>query len=195
MAKRRQQQKRSSQGRSGGQGGFSRGLAIGLAVAAMVQLYHAGLPDWFGGESDESAGASNRESPSTNLTFYRLLPKAEVRVDEPEPPADAPAAASGTADPPPSDSQPGPAAPTGPPAAPGFQVQVGSFRVWKKADELRASLSLGGFESAIHTTNTPTGTWHRVQLGPFRAREAAEAAKARVLTARGIDARIVREGS
>ena len=77
-----------------------------------------------------------------------------------------------------------------------YRVQVGSFRKRKEADRLRASLALGGFESSIRTRDTASGTWHRVTLGPFRGREAAEAAKARLLIARqGMDARIVPTGS
>ena len=70
---------------------------------------------------------------------------------------------------------------------------MGSFRERREADRLRAELALGGFESSIRTADTANGTWHRVMLGPFRGRAAAEAAKARVLTARGIEARIVPE--
>ena len=76
-----------------------------------------------------------------------------------------------------------------------YRVQVGSFRERREADRLRAELALGGFESSIQTMDTANGTWHRVMLGPFRGRAAAEAAKARVLTARGIEARIVPEKS
>ena len=185
MAK-RHRQVRSSRGKGGG--GFLRGLVLGLAVAASVQLYHAGLPDWFESSDDERAGSVSRiEPPKTNFDFYRLLPKTEVRVDDPPPPGERTAArpSSGARREPVS-------APMAPPSATReYRVQVGSFRERKEAERLRASLALGGFESRIQTINTAEGNWHRVMLGPFRGREAAEAAKARVLTARGIEARIV----
>ena len=73
-------------------------------------------------------------------------------------------------------------------------MQVGAFRERKEADRLRATLALGGFESSIRTNDTADGTWHRVMLGPFQGREAAEAAKARVRSAQGIEARIVPGG-
>ena len=180
-------------------GGFLRGLVLGLAVAVGVQLYHAGLPDWFDDSGDDGADAASRHEPSkTNFDFYRFLPKTEVRIDDPEAPGGAPQPAERTAArPSTTTSAPPPDKPA--PAASGvreYRVQVGSFRKRQEADRLRASLALGGFESSIRTRDTASGTWHRVTLGPFQGREAAEAAKARLLTARrGIDARIVPKGS
>ena len=187
---RKHRQVRSSRGK----GGFLRGLVLGLAVAAGVQLHHAGLPDWFDGPADDGAGAPNPiEPPKTNFDFYRLLPKAEVKVDESDVPGRASRPAERTAARPSTATGREPASePAAPPSGTReFRVQVGSFRERKEADRLRASLALGGFESSIQTNNAADGTWHRVMLGPFRGREAAEAAKARVLTDRGIDARIV----
>ena len=207
-------------GKQGGRqgGGFLRGLALGLAVAAGVQVYHAGLPDWFGGSGGDSADPAARIEPSkTNFDFYRLLPKTEVRVGEPAAPGGAvppPAPAERTA-PRPSTATPRPStaasgrkppepavapaptpAPTPTPAPASasreYRVQAGSFREKKEADRLRASLALGGFESRIQTRDTAGGTRHRVMLGPFRGRDAAEAAKARLRAAQGIDALIVR---
>lgn len=191
---RRQKQARSTRGK----GGFLRGLVLGLAVAAGVQIHHAGLPDWFGGADDEPAGdASQIGPPKTNFDFYRLLPRTEVQVDDSDIPGTPPPAPGQTA------TRPSAAdgretagtleaRPSGPRE---YRVQVGSFRERKEADRLRAELALDGFESSIQTTDTANGTWHRVMLGPFRGRAAAEAAKARVLTARGIEARIVPEKS
>ena len=178
-------------------GGFLRGLLVGLAVAAGVQLHHAGLPDWFGGTDDEPAEDANRiEPPKTNFDFYRLLPRKEVRIDDSDLAGGAPAPTERTAAPTsePAGRQPVSTPDTRPSGAREYRVQVGSFRQKKEADRLRASLALGGFESSLQTANTADGIWHRVTLGPFRGWEAAEAAKARVLTARGIEARIVPGG-
>ena len=177
-------------------GGFLRGLVVGLAVAAGVQLHHAGLPDWFGGAEadDESAEDANRiEPPKTNFDFYRLLPRKEIRIDDSELAGESPAPTERTTALPsdPVVREPVSIPDTRPSGAREYRVQVGSFRQKKEADRLRASLALGGFESSLQTANTADGIWHRVMLGPFRGWEAAEAAKARVLTARGIDARIV----
>ena len=214
MARKQQRQARPPP-RQGG--GFLRGLLLGLAVAAGVQLYHGGLPDWFAGPGGDGDGATSRTGPSkTNFDFYRDLPKAEVRIDDPAapggaspgtstPPKSAPAVSNPpksapAASPPPATAGGSPprepaAAPAASPSAPRrYRVQVGSFRERKEADRLHASLALGGFESSIRTKETAGGTRHRVVLGPFRGREAAEAEKAR-LTARGIDSLIVAEGS
>ena len=175
-------------------GGFLRGLVVGLAVAAGVQLHHAGLPDWFDGTDDESAGQSSRiEPPKTNFDFYRLLPRTEVRIDDSDLAGGTPSPTQRTATAPsdPAGREPGSMPDTRPSGTREYRVQVGSFRGKKEADRLRASLALGGFESSIQTANTANGIWHRVMLGPFRGWEAAEAAKARVLTAQGIEARIV----
>ena len=175
-------------------GGFLRGLTLGLVVAAGVQLHHAGLPGWLGGGPEEVAESRSPIEPSnTNFDFYRLLPKTEVQVDEsdlpdatPPPaerPVDRPAAAIGRE------------AVAASPVRAAFRVQVGSFRSRNEADRLRATLALNGFESRILTRDTADGTWHRVMLGPFSGRAAAEEARARVSASRGIDARIVPEES
>ncbi len=191
---RRQRQARSTRGK----GGFLRGLVLGLAVAAGVQIHHAGLPDWFGGADDEPVGDASRiEPPKTNFDFYRLLPRTEVRVDESDIPGANPSAPAQTATrPSAAEGRDTAGTPEVRPSGPReYRVQVGSFRERREADRLRAELALGGFESSIQTTDTANGTWHRVTLGPYRGRAAAEAAKARVLTARGIEARIVPEKS
>lgn len=193
MARRRKQARPTR-----GKGGFLRGLILGLAVAAGVQVHHAGLPDWFGGADNEPAGEASRiEPPKTNFDFYRLLPRTEVRVDESDIPGESPPASGQTATrPSAADDRETAGTPEVRPSSPReYRVQVGSFRERREADRLRAELALGGFESSIQTTDTANGTWHRVMLGPFRGRAAAEAAKARVLTARGIEARIVPEKS
>ena len=229
-------------------GGFSRGLFLGLAVAAGVQLYHAGIPDWMGsvaGQPEPGSVTDGGNDPlRTNFDFYRFLPEAEVLVDEADetppspatPPAETrprpspsqgspaePAAAtlpSPAASPsqgPPAESvaatPPSPAAPpvARPPASPNqappaepaattfssgtvsFRVQVGSFRQMTEADRLRASLTLSGFDPTIDTRNTAEGTWHRVTLGPFKGRAAAERAKTRIRASRGIEAQILLE--
>ena len=184
-------------------GGFLRGLLLGLAVAAGVQLYHGGLPDWFDGPGDDGAAPAGRvDPPKTNFDFYRDLPKAEVRVDDPAAPGEAPPrtstppkSGSAASRPPAAAGGSPPREPAAAPSAPReYRVQVGSFRERKEADRLHASLALGGFESSIRTKETAGGTRHRVVLGPFRGRKAAEAEKAR-LTARGIESLIVAEGS
>ena len=51
---------------------------------------------------------------------------------------------------------------------PGFVLQVGVFSSVQRAEELHAKLTLSGLPSTLET---------RVQVGPFRSREEAEAAQ------------------
>ena len=69
------------------------------------------------------------------------------------------------------------------PAAPlrlysGFALQAGVFADPRRAEELHAKLTLEGIPSTIEA---------RVQVGPFKTREEAEAARAK-MKALGIDA-------
>ena len=75
-----------------------------------------------------------------------------------------------------------------------YRIQTGSFREKGEADRLRASLILEGMDSHIRTTRTASGTWHRVMVGPYDDRTAAERVNARLRASRGLDGRIVREG-
>lgn len=64
-----------------------------------------------------------------------------------------------------------------------YMIQVGSFLDRADADELRAKLTLNGFEAKIETANlNNAGTWFRVNVGPF-ATESEAITKKRQLTA------------
>jgi cell division protein FtsN len=138
------------------------GLAVGLAVAYGVHVYHA----------NQAPGA--RPSPATTVPavraplaeqeddvdlveespfdFYEILPDFTVEVtDAPEPEAgSAPAAA-----------------PAAVPAAGGYWLQAGSFRQHEDADRRRAQLALLGFSSVIQRVAVDDQTWHRVRVGPY----------------------------
>ena len=68
-----------------------------------------------------------------------------------------------------------PAAPVQPPAVSrlfsGFVLQAGVFSSAQRAEELHARLTLSGVPSTLET---------RVQVGPFRTRQEAEAAQAKL---------------
>ena len=50
-----------------------------------------------------------------------------------------------------------------------YILQVGSFRDYDDADELKARLALLGIESDIQTVVIKNGeSWHRVRIGPFQ---------------------------
>lgn len=54
-------------------------------------------------------------------------------------------------------------------------MQCGSFRNRADAEELRAMIAMLGLESQVRTTEGSNGVWHRVILGPYEGRRAAEA--------------------
>ena len=62
-----------------------------------------------------------------------------------------------------------------------FVLQAGSFRAYADADRRRGELALQGLESSVEASETDTGLWHRVYIGPFDSR--SEMARARSLTA------------
>ena len=60
-------------------------------------------------------------------------------------------------------------------AGPGrYLLQVGSFRIYKEADKLKAKLAMLGIESTIETTKVEDTTWNRVKLGPYRSLNAVD---------------------
>lgn len=48
-----------------------------------------------------------------------------------------------------------------------YYVQAGSFKKNSEADELKAKLTLEGFEAKIESTSKQGAMWHRVIIGPF----------------------------
>lgn len=54
----------------------------------------------------------------------------------------------------------------------GYLLQVGSFRHFSDADQLKANLALLGIEASIQSVELADGeTWHRVRIGPFSDRQ------------------------
>lgn len=152
--KNRRRPKRKNSG-TGWSGSFIGGLSVGLAIALIVHLYHAGRDD--AAEANRLApgkvssltepAAPAEEDPSYD--FYDLLPDFEVVIPEqirPSAPArDGTMAASGDA----------------------YFIQVGSFRRFEDADRRKASLALLGIESAITEAQVESRSTHRVQIGPI----------------------------
>lgn len=54
-------------------------------------------------------------------------------------------------------------------------MQCGSFRNRSDAEEMRAMIAMLGMEAQVRTTEGSNGVWHRVILGPYEGRRAAEA--------------------
>ena len=55
-----------------------------------------------------------------------------------------------------------------------YQMQCGSFRIQDQAETMRAQLAMIGKEAFIKTTDGKNGIWHRVVLGPYHGKRAAE---------------------
>jgi len=136
---------------------------------------------------EEASRGRGREEP---LTFQSTLPAGETAPlpdpatepsppstvipparEEPIPPADAPAAGR---------------VPAG-----GWAVQVGSFSSAAEADARIAALAEGGVAAYRVAALVGGSTWHRVRVGGFDTREAAEAERARVAVESGSDEAIV----
>ena len=65
-----------------------------------------------------------------------------------------------------------------------YFLQTGSFQNAKDADTMRASLLLEGFNVRIEKVDIQqSGTWHRVQVGPFTDRKAINQAQDRLAQA------------
>lgn len=137
---------------------FGTGLAVGLAVALGVWIYHMrslpapelaaqpqaqAAPD--SGEETPAEGPAEQD-PATNYDFYEMLPSFEVKVPARE------RAATG-------------APPTRPVEQPGvYVIQAGSYRSLPDAERLRSQLGKLGIEASIQHADS----YHRVRIGPFR---------------------------
>ena len=117
---------------------------------------------------DEETAETTEETPvpRPRFDFYTMLPEGEG--EEPAAPAEEAAA--------PSNNTQTPA-----PPAEYFVLQAGSFRQIEDADRRRAELLMLGLDPTMEPSDSDTGRWYRVYLGPFASR--AEANRARSLTA------------
>ncbi|HZI83607.1 MAG TPA: SPOR domain-containing protein [Casimicrobiaceae bacterium] len=78
-------------------------------------------------------------------------------------------------------------------AAGPFVVQVAAFSDRYGARSLVSKLKQGGFPGYTETVSTDKGTLHRVRVGPYSSREAADAARTK-LKAAGFDGVVARKG-
>lgn len=140
------------------------GIMIGLFVSFIIFLRNQ--PDSPAPTTPTLADKNKtgkNETPNTEskprFDFYNILPELEVVVPALEvlPEKETPKTNNNS-----------PPKPT-PTLAEGekFILQAGSFKEYKEADRLRASLALLGFEARIQKVTVDNHTWHRVRLGPF----------------------------
>ncbi len=142
------------------------GLALGLAVAALVWIGRSPKPvPQSAAAAPQAKNAPQKPIPlppkqRSRFSFYELLPSYEVVIPRED------AAASAKA-----------GKPTTPEiAAPGqYLIQVGAYRTREEADSGRAKLALLGVESRVEqVTIDQTDTWYRVRIGPENSLEQAQ---------------------
>ena len=77
-----------------------------------------------------------------------------------------------------------------------YTLQVGAFRALDAAERLAARLTSRGYAAFVLSVDlgpSGQGVWHRVRVGRFSSREAAEAVAAGLATAEGLVAQVLRE--
>ena len=165
MAKSAARDYRSRRGRSNGFSGWMGvvcGLAVGLAVAAVVyikdhrpeaqiaRMAKADKKKSHGSEPpDAEAGDPGTEDSTKSYAFYDMLPKFEVVVPEKEKDVrpdtkSVPETRRGT-----------------------YVLQAGSYKNFADADRVRAQLALQGVESKVQKVTVDNDTWHRIRIGPI----------------------------
>jgi cell division protein FtsN len=148
-------------------GGFSgwiglwSGLALGLAIAAVVYIkdhrpdapltHVAKKPKPRGSEAadPDSSDPATVDDPGGNYSFYDQLPRFEVVVPE-------------------KDKDVHPDARSVPETRRGtYVLQAGSYKNFADADRVRAQLALQGVESKVQKVSVDNDTWHRIRIGPI----------------------------
>lgn len=61
-----------------------------------------------------------------------------------------------------------------------YLMPCGSFRDMSRAEELKAQIAFVGYESKINQVDVESGTWYRVELGPFSSKRKAESIRHRL---------------
>lgn len=139
---------------------FLTGLCLGLFVAVIVyfrahsadiEVHNPLLTET--GKTAASGRDDSRPAPATpagpELEFYRVLPGKEVNISEWESRAEAPGRQNG----------PQPAL---------FVLQVGSFKEYGAADQIKARLALVGVKADIErVVINGQEIRHRVRIGPY----------------------------
>jgi DedD protein len=141
------------------------------------------------------ASGSPAAAPSGPPTVATPAPPAKVaeaRIVAPEPKS----AAAQQPSEPKADAKPASTADAksdAPKASGAFVVQVAAFSDRYGARSLMVKLQRGGFPGYTEAVTTDQGTLHRVRVGPYPSREAADAARAK-LKAAGFGGMVTRNG-
>lgn len=158
---------RSSQQRETGWSWFFSGLFSGLFIAfiAYLALDRPTLTP-SPADSDDTMAAEQSEESREGFDFYQYLPTAEVQVDV------VPVDVTRSEEPEDDNQQ--------------YLLQAGSFQDQQDAEGRRANVILLNLDARVVPGMVAGNTWHRVQVGPFTGREAAEEAR-QILSSNNID--------
>ncbi len=175
-------------------------FSLAVAAVALLAAGAAFLGYTYGRSTVPAAAPApySPESPASALPGPAPVPAAPAPPEAiPVPPASLPAATLPAATPPPSPaSAPGtPArAPAGEKAAavPRLMIQVASVRAEGEAKRLLSSLGEAGYRGRIVPVRLSTGTWYRVQVGPFAGMSEAQAALEAISRRKGLKGFVVR---
>jgi cell division protein FtsN len=143
--------RRPGKRKPGTAGTFVTGLAVGLAVALLVHLYHQGQKRRVDRPSSPKQSEVTKpvvDEFEQKYDFYELLPDFEVVL--------------------PGEIQQKSAAGNRNPATPGqaYYIQAGSFTRFEDADRRKAALALLGIVSNIRKAEVNGRTTHRILIGP-----------------------------
>jgi cell division protein FtsN len=151
--------------------GIVTGVFIGFLVflADMPSERKATKPAMVQAPSKPEPEPDNSATNSTRFDFYTLLPEREVIVPE---------------------EQSQPATDNKPEVI--YYLQAGSFKSAEDADRLRARLILMGMDAKVEAVSGKgSGTWHRVQVGPFSSRSKLSKARNQLIS-EGIETLLLR---
>jgi cell division protein FtsN len=167
---------------------FGAGLAVGLAVAAGVHIYHQGTanrakraaetaPRPAAQRAAPAAEVAPEEETAQSYDFYDMLPKFEVVVPE----KDKEVRSERDND-------------LGKVTRPGIYVlQAGSYREVAEADRIRSQLKVQGIEAAVQRVAVDEDVWHRVRIGPITDLDELNRLRAKLRSA-DLDALVIRVG-
>ncbi len=152
---------------------------IGAGIRRMVESARQAPPA--GSQEKSDKGETRTDKPSTDFSFFTVLPEIEVV---------APSTETAAATTPPAAKPQKPAKAEQPPAADdsSYMLQAGSYRRLADADRLKATLALNGLVSTIQKVSIQgRGDFYRVRLGPYPTYRAMEKADEQLSRA-GIEA-------
>jgi len=147
------------------------GLLSGIFLCFLAYLYALPPADAPAPGPETAAVASvPAEPPKPRFDFYTMLPQQTLE-DAVEP--------AGVASP--------PAGPT----AESYLLQAGSFRQQEDAERRRAELLLLGLQPRVEESDSDTGHWFRVYLGPYGSHTEMSRAKG-LMAAQDIDSLLLK---